>query len=89
MSESLDQKILDAYQELKTLDKIDRHLIHLNASLQQTEERIKWLDEDLLKAGLELERRQKLEDSSMHQWFQFIFQKEETSEDEIEQENHQ
>lgn len=88
MSKSLDEKILQAHQELKTRDKIHRRLTHIDASLEQLGERIEWLDKDLLKAGLELERRLKIADSPMHQLFQFLFQPGQESESEIEQENH-
>jgi hypothetical protein len=89
MSESLDQKILAAHQELKTRDKIDRHLEHLNDSFLQLEKRIQMLEKGLLEAGKQLERRQKMADSPMYQLFQFLFQPELETESEIEQENHQ
>ncbi len=89
MSKSLDEKILEAYQELKKQGKINRHLEHINVSLQKLEGRINWLDEDLIKAGRELVRRQDAADSRMYQLFQYLFQPEEETESKIEQENHQ
>jgi hypothetical protein len=89
MSESLDEKILAAYQELKTRDKIDRHLEHLNESFLQLEKRIQILEQNLLEVGKQLERRQKKSDSPVYQLFQSLFQPEQEMESAIEQENHQ
>ncbi len=89
MSESLDDKILQAYNDIKQKEKISKHLIHLNISIQKLKERIDWLDGDLRKAGTKLDRWQKIADSSVYQFLHFLLQNREEVEDLIERENHQ